>query len=73
LSDEQFAGDLTYKDMAGTQRTLPRASLIHTLFTHGAHHRGQVTTVLHQLGKATPVLDFPMYLSELPAEQLRSV
>ena len=70
MSSEEFHGLLHYKNLAGQEMALPRISLVHTMFTHGAHHRGQVTTALTQLGLETPELDYPYYLAALPREQL---
>jgi uncharacterized damage-inducible protein DinB len=70
MSDYEFNGDLTYRSMAGDAYTMPRVSIVHTMFTHGAHHRGQITTALTQWGYEAPVMDFPYYLLMLPREQL---
>jgi len=62
MSVADFSSDFTYRSMANTEHTLPRVSVIHTMFTHGAHHRGQVSTALTQAGKPAPEMDFPYYL-----------
>jgi uncharacterized damage-inducible protein DinB len=72
MSDEQLATDLTYESMSGKSYTLPRASIVHTMFTHGSHHRGQISTVLTQLGQAAPEMDHPYFLAELPREKLHA-
>lgn len=41
---------LAYRNMAGSPRKKPLASLISHLFLHQVHHRGQATTLLSQLG-----------------------
>jgi len=54
LAEEKMRQPFTYQDLAGTPYTLP---LIHTLqhvVNHGSYHRGQITTMLRQLG-AKPV------------------
>jgi uncharacterized damage-inducible protein DinB len=65
MPDAVFDGDLTYRSMKGDTYTFPRASIVHTMFTHGAHHRGQITTVLTQWGCPAPEMDFPYYLASL--------
>ena len=50
LEDSDIKGCITYKDMAGNAFTKPFVSLIHHLFLHQVHHRGQVTTLLSQYG-----------------------
>jgi uncharacterized damage-inducible protein DinB len=70
MSDAELAGDFTYRSLKGDQYTMPRASIVHTTFTHGAHHRGQITTALTQWGYEAPVMDFPYFLMTLPREKL---
>jgi uncharacterized damage-inducible protein DinB len=69
-SDDDLSADFTYKNIYGGECTLPRAAIVHTMFTHGSHHRGQISTVLTQLGKEAPVMDYPLFLLELPKEKL---
>ena len=69
MSDETLFGELHYRSVRGDDYALPRVSIIHTMFTHGAHHRGQITTALHQWGKPTPEMDFPFFLLSLPRDQ----
>ena len=71
LSDADLYGDFSYRAIAGTEHALPRSAVIHTMFTHGCHHRGQVSTALSQLGFEVPVLDYPYFLNELPKAALR--
>lgn len=68
--DPALFADFDYRAINGDPYTLPRAAAVHTLFTHGAHHRGQVTTVLTQLGLEAPVLDYPRFLASLPKSDL---
>jgi uncharacterized damage-inducible protein DinB len=60
-SDADLGAEVNYRAVAGTAHALPRGVIIHTLFTHGAHHRGQISTALTQMGKEAPVMDFPYY------------
>lgn len=50
LNNVDIRGCLTYTDMTGNSFNKPLASLIHHLFLHQVHHRGQVTTLLSQYG-----------------------
>lgn len=68
--DEVLFAEFDYRATNGDPYTLLRAAAVHTLFTHGAHHRGQVTTVLTQLGLEAPVLDYPRFLASLPKSDL---
>ncbi|MES9900601.1 MAG: DinB family protein [Sedimenticola sp.] len=50
LSECDIDSSLSYYDMKGVQFNKPFSSLISHLFLHQVHHRGQVTTLLSQLG-----------------------
>jgi uncharacterized damage-inducible protein DinB len=43
----------------GRERVLPHWAAIVQVFNHQTHHRGQVTTLLKQLGKDPGATDFP--------------
>jgi uncharacterized damage-inducible protein DinB len=69
MSDDEFDSDLAFRTLKGDAYSLPRASIVHTMFTHGAHHRGQITTALTQWGHEAPVMDFPYFLMTLPHDK----
>ena len=50
LKDSDISGCITYTNMAGSSFDKPFVSLIHHLFLHQVHHRGQVTALLSQCG-----------------------
>jgi uncharacterized damage-inducible protein DinB len=54
LSEEGLSRPVSYRDFAGHDRTLPLVVTLQHVVNHGTYHRGQVTTLLRQLG-ATPV------------------
>ncbi len=54
LSEERLAQPFQYKDMAGKAHSLLLIQSLQHLVNHGTYHRGQITTMLRQLG-ATPV------------------
>ena len=54
LSEERLSQPLTYRDLAGKTHTLLLVHSLQHVVNHGTYHRGQVTTLLRQLG-ATPV------------------
>jgi uncharacterized damage-inducible protein DinB len=70
MNAAEFESNLRYRSMAGDEYELPRVSIVHTMFTHAAHHRGQITTALTQLHKEAPEMDFPYFLLSLPKEKL---
>lgn len=50
LEADELAEDMTYKNARGNEFTHPRWWAITHLFNHQTHHRGQITTLLSQLG-----------------------
>ncbi len=55
-----LAGPFRYRSQTdGIERTLPAWVLVVHLFNHQTHHRGQVTTLLSQLGLDPGVTDLP--------------
>lgn len=54
VSEERLGQPFIYKDFAGKQHTLPLVHSLQHLVNHGSYHRGQVTTLLRQVG-GTPV------------------
>jgi uncharacterized damage-inducible protein DinB len=68
LTDVELGADFTYRSLKGDVYRMPRASIVHTLFTHGAHHRGQITAALTQWGHEAPVMDFPYFFASLPKD-----
>ena len=54
LSDDKLAQRLSYKDLKGNSYSQPLVHQMQHLINHSTYHRGQITTMLRQLG-ATPV------------------
>jgi uncharacterized damage-inducible protein DinB len=54
LSDEKLAQRLAYKDLKGNSYSQPLIHQMQHLINHSTYHRGQITTMLRQVG-ATPV------------------
>lgn len=54
VSDERLQQPFDYTDLAGNAMRLPLVQSMQHVVNHGTYHRGQVTTMLRQLG-ATPV------------------
>jgi uncharacterized damage-inducible protein DinB len=50
LNQHDLEGVLNYNNMAGNPFRCELVSLIHHLFLHQVHHRGQITTLMSQLG-----------------------
>ena len=60
LDEAWLAHDLTYTSrIDGRTRSLPAWLLVAHMFNHQTHHRGQLTTLLSQLGIDPGVTDLP--------------
>lgn len=60
LSEDWLAEALTYESKVdGVTRTIPRWTLVTHMFNHAIHHRGQVTTLLSQMGISYGTTDLP--------------
>jgi uncharacterized damage-inducible protein DinB len=60
LSEQWLAAPFAYTSKVdGATRTLPAWILVTHLFNHQTHHRGQLTTLLKQLGYDPGVTDLP--------------
>lgn len=60
-----LARPLTYQAFNGQSATLTYAQMLQHVVNHGSYHRGQVTTLLRQLGAAAPQsMDFVAFLRE---------
>ena len=63
LADEQLATDLTWVNLAGETHTKPlRTALLHFV-NHSTYHRGQVVSMLRQMGYSPPATDYVYYAS----------
>jgi uncharacterized damage-inducible protein DinB len=65
LTPEQLSAEIFYKTYAGKTYSHPlRPALVH-MFNHETHHRGQLTTLLSQLGIDPGGTDLIAYYREL--------
>jgi uncharacterized damage-inducible protein DinB len=62
LSDEVLARTMRYSNSSGQVREHPVWVAVAHLFNHQTHHRGQVTTLLSQLGHDPGVTDYFAYV-----------
>lgn len=68
LTIESLSGSLKYRAMLdGRDYEHPRWWAISHFFNHQSHHRGQITTLLKQLGKDPGVTDLMAMLRSEPA------
>ncbi|HEX5794113.1 MAG TPA: DinB family protein [Rheinheimera sp.] len=62
LTDARLADTMTYRNSQGLQREHPTWVAVAHMFNHQTHHRGQLSTLLHQLGHDVGVTDFVAYM-----------
>ena len=62
MSDDLFAGTMRYRNASGVSREHPIWIAVAHMFNHQTHHRGQVTTLMYQLGHDPGVTDYLVYV-----------
>lgn len=67
LTDASLHAPLAFKDMSGAPYSEPLVQVLQHVVNHGTYHRGQVTTMLRQLGAATVALDMLYFFREQTA------
>jgi uncharacterized damage-inducible protein DinB len=64
LSDADLEGVVTYRSTDGKAFSHPLGELMRHVVNHSTYHRGQLATLLRQLGHTPPSTDFIRYLRE---------
>jgi uncharacterized damage-inducible protein DinB len=64
LADGDETRPLTYKLFSGASDTRPLGELMRHVVNHATYHRGQLVTMLRQLGKTPPSTDYVRWLRE---------
>jgi len=64
LADADFARPVAYTLFSGAPGTDPLGALVLHVVNHATYHRGQVATMLRQLGHAPPPTDHLVFLRE---------
>jgi uncharacterized damage-inducible protein DinB len=67
LTEERLAQPFDYKDLAGNAHRLPLVQSLQHVVNHGTYHRGQITTMLRQLGAKPVSTDMSRYYLEAAA------
>ena len=65
LAPERLPRPLTYVNFKGDTFTYPLGEILIHVANHGTYHRGQVATLLRQLGKTPASTDYLRYLDAL--------
>ena len=66
LTEEQLAEKLAYINFKGQQFEYKIGRMMQHVVNHGSYHRGQVITLLRQLGHPAPSTDLLRYIDEEP-------
>jgi uncharacterized damage-inducible protein DinB len=61
LDDPALAREVSYRDMAGTPWTSRMDDMLRHVVNHSTYHRGQIVTMLRQLGATPPATDLIAY------------
>jgi uncharacterized damage-inducible protein DinB len=61
LTEEQLAAELTWTSTVGQTYTRPLWQLVFHMVNHATYHRGQVASLLRQLGYQPPVTDMSYF------------
>lgn len=68
LGAEGLARALTYRAFNGQLATVAYSQMLQHVVNHGSYHRGQITTLLRQLGAPAPKgMDLIAFYREVPA------
>jgi uncharacterized damage-inducible protein DinB len=67
LSEAALERRLSYENPAGVTWTYALAQMLQHVVNHSTYHRGQVTTMLRQLGAQPVATDLLVYIDELAA------
>lgn len=71
LDDARLRASLAFQDLAGTPYSMPLVELMQHLANHSTYHRGQVTTMLRQVGAKPVALDMLYFFRDVPHQDVR--
>src|SRR5262245_56663724 len=66
LTDERLTEKLAYTNFKGQRFEYTIAHMIQHVVNHSSYHRGQIVTLLRQLGRPAPSTDLLLYIDEEP-------
>jgi len=61
LTEEQLKKPITYINLAGEPFTYPLWQILQHVVNHSSYHRGQITTMVRQLGAKPEATDFLLF------------
>ncbi len=68
LTDEDLARVYEYKTTAGAPQVSPAWEMLQHLVNHGTYHRGQIATMLRQLGNKSQSTDLILFYRQRAAQ-----
>lgn len=69
LDPARLTAPLSYRNTKGDAFIVPLEHLIRHVINHSTYHRGQLTTMLRQLGSTAPATDYVLYCTTVTALQ----
>jgi uncharacterized damage-inducible protein DinB len=67
LNESELAEEVDYKSLSFGPARSPRWQILQHTVNHGSYHRGQITTMLRQLGAKSAATDLILYYRERQA------
>jgi uncharacterized damage-inducible protein DinB len=67
LNGDELQRVVSFKRMTGEAFALPLSQLLHHVANHGTYHRGQIATMLRQLGAKPAATDLLIFYRDRPA------
>jgi uncharacterized damage-inducible protein DinB len=67
LTSDALDADVAYRNLEGEAFVAPLWQLMRHMVNHSTYHRGQIVTLLRQLGAQAPATDLVLYYREHPA------
>ena len=64
ITDESLATVITYKNTKGEEWAYPLGQMMQHVMNHSSYHRGQVATMLRQLGAEVNPVDLLVFMDE---------
>ncbi len=64
LTENRIAGPVGYENLKGQRWEYPLGHMMQHVVNHSSYHRGQVVTLLRQLGLKPPTTDFLVFFDE---------
>jgi uncharacterized damage-inducible protein DinB len=61
---EELDQIFTYRSLRGIMVSLPRCAVLRHVANHGTYHRGQIATMMRQVGAAPPSTDYFLWAME---------